>query len=98
MEKLPSEDSMMKSGYVDNAMLLYDEPRELNFTFAYDSHIMGPCYRDISERAEAYRKITPERLREVAREIFSPENLTLTVKGNKRRIDRERLLQIVSAL
>ena len=93
-----SEDECMKASYVTNAKMLADDVRELNFTFAYDSHIMGLGYRDIAERAEAYRKITPERLREVAREIFSPENLTLTVKGNKRRIDRERLSEIISAL
>ena len=96
--KLLPENKCMKAGYTTNSHLLLDDAREYNFTFAYDSHIMGPCYRDIAERAEAYRKITPERLREVAREIFSPENLTLTVKGNKRRIDRERLSEIISAL
>ena len=42
--------------------------------------------------------ITPERLREVAREIFRPENLVLTVKGNKRRIDRDRLAEITSGI
>ena len=97
-DRLLAEDECMKSSYVTNAEMLADDVRELNFTFAYDSHIMGLGYSDIAERAEAYRKITPERLCEVAREIFCPENLTLTVKGNKRRLDRECLSHVVSAL
>lgn len=97
-DRLLAEDECMKSSYVTNAEMLADDVRELNFTFAYDSHIMGLGYSDIAERAEAYRKITPERICEVAREIFRPENLTLTVKGNKRRLDRERLSHVVSAL
>lgn len=88
---LLSEDECMKSGYVTNAGMLMDDVRELNFTFAYDNHVMDLGYPDVFARARAYDKITPARLREVAREIFRPENLTLTVKGNKRRIDRERL-------
>ncbi len=92
------EAECMKASYVTNAEMLTDDLREMNFTLAYDNHIMGLGYADIAERADTYRRITPERLCEVAGEIFRPENLTLTVKGNKRRIDRERLSAIVSEL
>ena len=85
----------MKSGYVTNAGMLLDDVRELNFTFAYDNHIMDLGYSDVFDRADTYDKITPQRLREVAEEIFRPENLTLTIKGNKRRIDRERLIELI---
>lgn len=97
-ETLPSEESMMKAGYVTNAYLLYDEPRELNFTFAYDNHIMNSGYRSIEERAEKYKAITPGRIKEVANIIFRPENLTLTVKGNKKKISTERLEEIIKEL
>ena len=93
-----SEAECMKASYVTNAEMLADDLRELNFTLAYDNHIMGLGYASIAERAEAYRRITPERLCEVAREIFRPDNLTLTVKGSKRKIDQARLADIVSAL
>ncbi len=97
-ETLPKEEAMMKAGYVDNVYLLYDEPRELNFTFAYDNHIMNSGYRSIEERAARYRSITPQRIKEVANIIFRPENLTLTVKGNKKKISAERLEKIIKEL
>ena len=95
---LPDETEMMKAGYVDNAYLLYDEPRELNFTCGYDNHIMNAGYRSVEERAEKYRAITPERIREVANLIFRPENLTLTLKGNKKKIDTSLLENIIKKL
>ena len=92
------EEKCMKAGYVDNAYLLFDDARELNFTLAYDNHVMGLGYRSLDERIAAYRSITPERLRAVACEIFTPENLTLTLKGDKKKIDLEKLREIVFSL
>ena len=92
------EDECMKAVYVDNAPVLEDDVRELNFTLAYDNHIMGLGYADMSCRAECYRRITPRRLCEVAKQIFRRENLTLTVKGKRRRIDTDRLEKIISRL
>ena len=93
-ELLP-DDACMKAGYVDNALMLYDDARELNFTFAYDNHIMDNGYASLDERAARYREVTPERLRNAAREIFAAKNLTLTIKGNKRKIDVGRILEII---
>lgn len=97
-DRIPEEGEMMKAGYVDNAYLLYDEPRELNFTFAYDNHIMNGSYRSVEERAQKYMVITPERIREVAMTVIRPENLVLTIKGNKKKIDTERLEKIIQSL
>ncbi len=91
----PAEEGMMKAGYVTNAKMLYDDPRDTNFTFAYDNHVMCAGYSSIEERAEVYKKITPRRISELADMIFRPENLTLTVKGRKKRIDTERLEGII---
>ncbi len=88
----------MTASYVDNAMMLYDDARELNFTFAYDNHIIGCGYTDLASRRAAYERVTPERIREVAARIFKRENLTLTLKGNKKRIDEERIKDILSRL
>ena len=94
-ERVMDSDRCMKAGYVDNAYLLLDDPRELSFTFAYDNHILGLGYSDIEDRRSAYEGITPERLCEVAREIFRPENLTVAMKGNKKRIDIQKLENII---
>ncbi len=80
-------ESLIKAPYVDNAYLLYDDAREMNFTFAYDAHILGLPYRGLEDRREAYRSITGERMQEVARAVFRLENLVLTVKGDKKKLD-----------
>jgi predicted Zn-dependent peptidase len=95
---LHAPDSLMKSGYVNNAYMLYDDARELNFTFAYDNHIMELGYPSLEERKRAYAEVTPEDIRRAACEIFKPENLTLTVKGNKKKIDTEEIKGIISSL
>ena len=92
---LLQEEKMMKSGYVDNAYMLYDDVRELNFTFAYDNHIMNSSYASLSDRVERYRAVTPSDVKHAASELFRRENLTLTVKGSKKRIDAGRLEEII---
>ena len=88
----------MKAGYVYNSFMLFDDSRELNFTFAYDNHIMNLGYADISERRREYDKITPERLRELFSVIFRPENLTVAIKGDKKKIDCERIKESLRRL
>lgn len=91
-------DDLIKAPYLDNAYLLYDDARELNFTFAYDAHILGLPYRGIEDRREAYRKIEGERVRDVARTVFCLENLTLTVKGNKKKLNGTELSALLRTL
>ena len=93
-----SEDECTRAGYVDNALMLYDDQREMNFTFAYDNHIMGQGYSTVRERREAYASVSAEDLCRAAGEIFRPENLTLTMKGNKKHIDKERIKEIIRRL
>ena len=93
-DSLP-EDECMKAGYVDNAFMLYDDVRELNFTFAYDNHIMDNAYSSLTQRAECYKFISPEQIKKAANSIFKTENLTLTIKGNKKRIDTEKILGLI---
>lgn len=92
------DDALMRAAYVDNAYLLYDDARELNFTFAYDAHILGAPYRDLEDRRAAYRAVTPERLREVAREIFTLRNCVLTMKSDKKKTDTERIRAILKRI
>ena len=97
-DRLLPPDECMKAGYVDNAYLLFDDAREFNFTFAYDNHLMKLGYATLEDRREAYRRVTPQEIRTAAREIFKPENLTLTLKGNKKKIDTGRLEAIIRSL
>ncbi len=96
-EVLPAEKCMYAT-YVDNAPMLLDSPRELNFTLAYDNHIMDMGYLDVEARTRAYASVTPERLRDVCGLIFTSDNLTFTMKGNKKRVDADRISAILSRL
>lgn len=97
-EKTLPEDCLMKVGYVENGELLYDDVRELNFTFAYDCHIMNAPYRSVYERADYYSDITPNLVRDTAQKLFCPSNLTLALKGNKHKIDTERIERLIEQL
>ncbi len=96
--ELLSEEDLMKSTYVKNAEILLDDPRELAFTFAYDNHIMELGYKDVCDRAEKYQKITPEEIRAAAGKIFTHDNLTLIVKGKKRKINLQKIKELISLL
>lgn len=93
--KIPDEGECMKAGYVDNAPMLLDDSRELNFTFGYGNHIMEQNYKNLDDHINAYKKVTPEEIAHTMKTIFAPENLTVTVKGKKRKIDKARLDEIL---
>lgn len=90
-----TDEECMKAGYVDNAYMLYDDARELNFTFAYDNHILDAGYGSIDERIAAYSAVTPERIAEIADMLFRPENLILTLKGRRKKIDKEKIESLI---
>lgn len=91
-------EDLIKAPYVDNAFLLYDDAREMNFTFAYDAHILDLPYRGLDDRMEAYRSITGDRMREVARAVFTLSNLSLTVKGSKKKLDPSALSALLKTI
>ena len=94
-ENTVEPDRCMKAPYVDNAYILLDDPRELSFTYGYDNHVLDLGYDSIEKRQQTYDKITPERIREVAALVFRPENMTVTLKANKKKIDAARLEKII---
>lgn len=97
MKHKPDVDSV-KAGYVDNAYMLYDDSCELNFTFGYDNHIMDEKYSSIDERKMRYENITSERIGAIARGLFLPRNLTVTIKGDKKSISTEKIKEITEEL
>ncbi|MBQ8720403.1 MAG: insulinase family protein [Clostridia bacterium] len=93
-----AEEDIIRAGYTDNAYMLFDDIREFNYTYAYDNHILRRGYRSIEDRVAAYKAVTPASIRAVAERIFQSENLTLTAKGKKKKIDIKRLSEIISSL
>ena len=96
-EILPEEE-IISAPYVDNAYMLFDDPREFNFTFAYDNHIMRLPYKALNDRVEAYRTVNGERIKEIADKIFRRENLVFSMKGKRKKVDTERINEILDKL
>ena len=78
--------------------MLYDDAREFNFTMAYDNHIMNLAYPSLERRKAAYDEVSAEDIRRAACEIFRHQNLTLTVKGNKKKINDKDIEKIILGL
>ncbi len=93
--RLLSEEESMKAGYVDNADMLYDDNRDLNFTFAYDNHVMSEGYTTMAQRAARYKEVTPHDIMQAASVLFAPENLTLVIKGKKKGIEIEKIEKLI---
>lgn len=87
-----------RASYVVNAKCLLDEPEELNFQLGYEDKLLGNGYGSFDERTESYRKVTKERMIEIIREIFTTDNLVLTFKENKKRIDIDSIRDIINRL
>lgn len=88
----------VKAPYTDNAGFVLDDAADLNWNSAYEKRILELPYRTIAERAETYQGVTAEAVSRAAREIFRPQNLTLTVKGDARRIHTAALRNILLML
>ena len=96
--RLYPDGELMKASYVTNVGLLYDDARESGFTLAYDNHIMSLGYETLAMRAEAYKSITPCEIKDAANEIFKPQNLSLYIKGAKKKINLEKIKEILKEL
>lgn len=79
--------------YIDNSVMLLDDPEDLNWTMAYEAHVLGNPYKDLEDRKKAFLAVTPERLMEIATDIFRPENLLITMKGNKKKLEEDGVIE-----
>lgn len=75
----------------DNQLQMLDDPESLNWTFAYENHILQNNYSSVQEIAEANGGITKEQLVEAANKIFKPDCATITSLGNKKGLSDAKL-------
>lgn len=75
----------------DNQMTLLDDPDDLNWTFAYENHILNNNYSDIDSLAHANRGISKEHLMKAANEILLTDNVMLIGIGNKKGLSETKL-------
>jgi predicted Zn-dependent peptidase len=88
----------VRAPYTDNAYLMYDSEGDFNWSRAYESQILRLPYRTVAERAAAYAAVTEGDVVALARRLFVPDGMTLTVKGDKKRVDTDALCSLLHAL
>lgn len=88
----------VRAPYVLNAEMMLDDASDLNWNRAYETKILGLPYETVADRREAYARVTEGDVCALARKLFVPDNLTLAVGGNARRIEREALREILLSL
>ncbi len=77
--------------YTDNAYFVYDDNEGFNWQRAYETHIMNDPSRSIEETRTQFLAVTPQRLGEMAAEIFTRDNLVLSLKADKKKLDTDKL-------
>lgn len=87
--------SLVLPEYTDNAYMVYDDNENFNWQRAYEYHIMDGKERSIEESRQTYLAVTPLRLSQMAAEIFTADHLVLSLKGDQKKIDPERIRQII---
>lgn len=64
-----------------------DKPDDLNWSMAYYNHILKTGSIDYSDEFYGrFNNITKEQIIQAAKEIFRTRNMTIAIKGNKRKI------------
>jgi len=88
----------VKAPYIDNAMILFDNPEEFNWNRAYENHILNCEYTDIESRIKAFSDVKNTDIELIANEVLQPKNLVVAMKSNKKKIDLDKIRSIVREL
>ena len=86
---------LVTPAYTDNAYLSLDSAETIVSDFGYFNHILGCKYYSVSDRISAFSSLSGERITALAGEVFTPDNLVISVKGNKKKIDTAEIRRIV---
>lgn len=86
----------VKASYIDNSELILDHASDLNWSQAYDGHILGRMSTDLEQQKREYENVTAEMVTELARNIFCCKNLVVTVKGKKSKKLEQQIKGIIS--
>lgn len=88
----------VKPVYIDNAEMELDIPDKLNWTFAYESHILGQGYKDVHERRMAHVGITSDCIEKMVNDIFTTANLSIMIRTTNKKLKSDEIEKIVSKL
>lgn len=77
--------------------MVFDDNESFNWQRAYENHIMNGGSQSIEETKQSFQSVTADRLSKIAGQIFRPQNLVLSIKGDKKRIDTEEIRRIIES-
>ncbi len=75
-----------------------DRPDDLNWSLAYYNHILKTQPIDYSDDFYGRFRITKKQVIDVAKEVFQLRNMTIVIKGNKKKINVENIKDILKTL
>lgn len=75
--------ALAKVYYVDNAEMRLDEMETLNFNMAHDRHFLNADFASVAQGRASYQAVTSEQIEQLAREVFTPDNLVVAIKQDK---------------
>lgn len=76
-----------------------DNAGNLNWSLAYYNHILKSDGIDYAkENCGIYNDLTKEEVVNAAKEIFKTSNMTIAMRGNKRRIDVDKIYEIMKSI
>lgn len=88
----------VKAAYTDNCEIILDHASNLNWTQAYEGHILGRTHVELDKRKQEYEDVTSEMVMELADHIFRKDNLVVTVKGKKTKKLEQQIKEIIAVL
>ncbi len=77
--------------YTDNIYTSLDDAESIASDFGYYNHILGCSYADIEARRREFENVSPDAITRLAHETFNPERTVIAIKGNKDKIDAEKI-------
>lgn len=95
---LDDELEYVKAAYTDNSEIILDHSSNLNWTQAYEGHILGRTHVELDKRKQEYEEVTSEMVTELAEHIFRTDNLVVTVKGKKTKKLEQQIRAIIAGL
>ena len=76
-----------------------DKPGSLNWNMAYYNHILKTDLVDYTDKLYGrFKNVSKEQVIEAAKEIFQTKNMTVAIKGNKKKINTEEIAAILKNL
>lgn len=75
-----------------------DKPDDLNWSMAYYNHILASQPIDYSDEFYGRFRISKEQVIDAAKEIFQVKNMTIAIKGNKKKTNVENIEDILKTL